>query len=341
MFYIFHGPDELSRKETLADFKAQMGDPAMADLNTTLLDGDAVTLGQLREASDALPFLFGRRLVVVTGYLTRPPEDPQRDKRRREERRRQADKKTLEPLAEYLKTLADTTRLIFVEEETLPASHPILILAGTHKDGIVKAFTVPVKGGLLAWIEQRVRVKGASIEHAAAQALAEAVPDDTMLLDSEIDKMITYVYPDTTITSAHVDLLCPYTGASNVFVMVDAIGGRDGPVALRMLHKLLDENSTKPEYPLSLLGMIVRQFRILIQVKEMSAQRVAVSTIAKRAGLHPFVAEKTMRQSLNFTMGELDAIYPRLLNTDLSIKTGKMDGVLALDTFVAAICAQE
>ena len=65
---------------------------------------------------------------------------------------------------------------------------------------------------------------------------------------------------------------------------------------------------------------------------------LAVSTIAKRAGLRPFVAEKTMRQSLNFTMGQLEAIYGRLLNTDLSIKTGKMDGVLALDTLVAALC---
>ena len=336
MFYIFHGPDDLSRTEMLADLKAQMGDPAMADLNTTLLDGDAVTLGQLQEAGDTLPFLSDRRLVIVTGYLTRPEKDP-----RREEHRRQADKKTLDSLTEYLDKLADTTRLIFVEEETLPSSHPIVKLAERRQDGHVRAFGVPKKKDLAGWIEQRVRLKGGSIEPAAAQALAEAVGDDTRLLDSEIEKLVTYAGdPDTTITSAHVDLLVPYTGQSNVFVMVDAIGRRDGRVALRMLHQLLDENP-EPGYPLYLLTMIVRQFRILIQVKEMSAQGLAVSTMAKRAGLHPFVAEKAKRQSLNFTMGELEAIYPRLLNTDLSIKTGKMDGVLALDMLVAALCAQE
>ena len=104
-----------------------------------------------------------------------------------------------------------------------------------------------------------------------------------------------------------------------------------------MLHKLFDENP-EADYPLYLLSMIVRQFRILIQVKEMSAQGLKVSTIATRAGLRPFVAKKTKRQSLNFSMGQLEAIYARLLNTDLSIKTGKMDGVLALDTLVAALC---
>ena len=87
-----------------------------------------------------------------------------------------------------------------------------------------------------------------------------------------------------------------------------------------------------------MLAMIVRRFRILIQVKEMTAQGLAVSTIATRAGLRPFVAEKTKLQSLNFTTGQLEAIYARLLNTDLSIKTGKMDGVLALETLVAALC---
>jgi len=336
MFYVFHGPDDLSRAETLKTLKDKIGDPAMADMNTTLLDGDAVTLGELQEACDALPFLSDRRLVIVTGYLTRPEKGP-----RREERRRQADKKTLEDLTEYLDKLADTTRLIFVEEKTLLASHPIVKLGRTREDGHVLAFGGPTRRDLPAWIEQRVRLKGASIEPTAAQALAEAVPDDTRLLDSEIEKMITYVYPDTTITSAHVDLLVPYTGESNVFTMVDAIGRRDGPGALRMLHKLLDDRRDDPAIPLYLLSMIVRQFRILIQVKEMSAQGMTVSTIAKRAGIHPFVAEKAMPQSLNFTMGELDAIYPRLLNTDLSIKTGKMDGVLALDILVASICAQE
>jgi len=336
MFYIFHGPDDLSRAETLKALQEKMGDPAMADLNTTLLDGDAVTLGELREACDALPFLSDRRLVIVTGYLTRPAEEPKWDKRRM-----QAKKATLEPLAEYLDKLADTTRLIFIEEETLLASHPIVKLGRTREDGIVKNFAKPDRGNVPGWIRQRVRLKGASIEHTAAQALAEAVGNDTRLLDSEIEKMIMYVYPDTTITSAHVDLLVPYTGESHVFTMVDAIGRRDGPVALRMLHKLLDENSTKPEYPLYLLTMIVRQFRILIQVKEMSAQGLKVPTIAKRAGLKHFVAAKAMPQSLNFSMGQLEAIYPRLLNTDLSIKTGKMDGVLALDTLVAALCAQE
>ena len=84
--------------------------------------------------------------------------------------------------------------------------------------------------------------------------------------------------------------------------------------------------------------MIVRQFRILIQVKDLSSQGLAASTVAKQAGLHPFVAEKAGRQAMNFSMGQLEMIYARLLETDLAIKTGQTEEVLALDTLVAALC---
>jgi DNA polymerase-3 subunit delta len=319
MFYIFHGPDELSRTETLAELKAQMGDPALADLNTTLFDGNSLTLGELRQACDALPFLSDRRLVIVSNYLLRSGRGKGTE---------------LEALADYLPNMPPTARLVFLEDETLPQTHPILKLAEKHADGQVRAFGGPARGELNGWIVRRVERKGAQIERPAADALAVAVGDDLRLLDSEIEKLITYAGGQHAITTAEVELLVPYAGEANVFGMVDAIGRRDGRAALRLLHKLLDAGET----PLYLLSMIVRQFRILIQVKELAAQGLAVSTIAKRAELHPFVAEKAQRQAMNFSMGQLEVIYARLLDTDLAIKTGRMEDILALDTLVAALC---
>jgi DNA polymerase-3 subunit delta len=324
MFYIFHGPDELSRTETLAELKAQMGNPAMADLNTTILDGQSLTLGELKQACDTLPFLSDRRLVIVKNYLAHLGG---RDKG-------SSNEKTLTALAEYLPTMSETVRLIFLEDETLSENHPLIKLAKKLADGQVRAFDGPGRGELTGWIVKRVQHKGGAIERPAADALAVAVGDDLRLLDSELEKLFTYAGDEHPITTDHVNLLVPYAGEANVFAMVDAIGRRDGRTALRLLHKLLDENAA----PLYLLSMIVRQFRILIQVKELSGQGLAISTIAKRAKMHPFVAEKAQRQAMNFSMGQLEVIYARLLDTDLAIKTGRMTDVLALDTLVAALC---
>jgi DNA polymerase-3 subunit delta len=322
MFYVFHGSDDLSRNEALAKLKEQMGDPSLADLNTTVLEGESLTLGELRQVCDSLPFMSDRRMVIVHNYLTRLGGGAKRDG------------EALDALVGYLPAMPDSVRLIFVEADTLPKNHPILKMAGKHEKGHVQIFEGPGRGEMAGWVAQRTEAKGATIERPAADALVIAVGDDLRLLDSEIEKLAIYAGDERPITADDVDLLVPYAGTANVFAMVDAIGRRDGRTALGVLHKLLDENAA----PLYLLSMIVRQFRILIQVKELSAQGLAASTIAKRAGLHPFVAEKAQRQAMNFTMGQLEVIYARLLETDLAIKTGRMGDVLALDTLVAALC---
>jgi DNA polymerase-3 subunit delta len=322
MFYVFHGPDELSRTEALAKLREQMGDPSLADLNTSVLDGESLTLADLQQVCNSLPFMSDRRLVIVHNYLTRLGSGLKRDGG------------ALDALVDYLPTMPDCARLIFVEADTLPKSHPVLKLAGKHKKGHIHTFDGPGRGEVAGWVMRRAEAKGASIERPAAEALAMAVGDDLRLLDSELEKLALYTGGERPVTAEDVDLLVPYAGTANVFAMVDAIGRRDGRTALNMLHKLLDENAA----PLYLLSMIVRQFRILIQVKELSAQGLAASTIAKRAKLHPFVAEKAQRQAMNFSIGQLERIYAKLLETDLVIKTGRMADVLALDTLVAALC---
>ena len=68
MFYIFHGEDEFSQSEELAGLRSRLAgdDPAMAELNTSTLDGTRLTLGELRHVCDSVPFMSDRRLVIVS-----------------------------------------------------------------------------------------------------------------------------------------------------------------------------------------------------------------------------------------------------------------------------------
>jgi len=114
--------------------------------------------------------------------------------------------------------------------------------------------------------------------------------------------------------------------------MVDALGNRNGELALRMLHRLLDEDE-----PLRLFGMIVRQFRMLLQTREMLDSGFGESEISKRLKTYPFIARKLIGQVRNFTIEDLEAIYHKLLNTDKAIKTGQMAGDVALDMLVTSL----
>ena len=149
MYYIFHGDDEFSRTEKLAQFRRVLAesDGSMAELNTSILDGTKVTWGELRHASDSVPFMSERRMVIVNDLLLHLRPNP---KARGRISARAADpawrRGFLKDLQDYLPTLPSTTRLLFIEKDTLQASHPILKFAvaeGRAKGAYVEHFKAP------------------------------------------------------------------------------------------------------------------------------------------------------------------------------------------------------
>ena len=245
----------------------------------------------------------------------------------------------LTALADYLPRLPETTRLVFIEDKPLPARHSILRLAQREERGYVKRFDPPDARALPRWIEKRVRKYGGEIEPQASRQLAAVVGTGLRLLDQEIVKLVTYTQSPTggqAITTADVEAVVPYAQAAVVFDLVDALGRRDGRTAAQTLHRLLDAG----EHPLRLLAMIVRQFRLLIQVKELKAGGGTPRDIAQALRLHPFPARKLHTQATHFTAAQLEAVYRHLLDTDVAIKTGKIDPEVALDLLVAGLAAE-
>ncbi len=332
MFYILHGDNEFEISERVADFKQKIGDDAMRDLNVTLLEGCKTTLGEIQHAADAIPFLADKRLVIVEGLLTRLAS--RRAKDGDETVPSAAAKDFLSGLIEYVPRLPETTRLVFVEFQLLNPRHQLIKLAEQQKGRTVIECRQPAVTELPRWIIERVKKQGGSIESGAAQRLAALVGGDLRRLNSEINKLITYVNAQRSITEKDVLLLVSDASTSSVFDLVDALGKRDGQRAAHELHHLLDQG----ENPLGLLAMIVRQYRLLILVKELQARNLPPDGMAKELGQHPFVIKKLNEQARNYRdVGQLEAIYRRLLDIETEIKTGQTSDVLALDLLVAGV----
>jgi DNA polymerase-3 subunit delta len=325
VFYLFHGKDEYSRSLELAGLKARLGDPTTVDLNTTVIDGKKATLDELTFACDAAPFLAEKRLVIVNDLAARF-EAPRGEASEGSEQA----SSFLQMLEEYLDHLPETTRLVFVERKQVKQSNPIHKWASKSERGYVREFTPPKGGALDNWIAKRVREKGGQIESRAVHLLAAFVGDDLRLLDQETDKLLTYVGEERPIARDDVELLVSYVREAGIFEMVDALGMRDSRRAMKLLQQLLEDG----QHPLYLLRMITRQFRILLQIKELLARGTSQQDIRALLSLHPYVVGKMMRQAPRFSMAELEAIYHRLLEFEAAVKTGGMDQRLALTLFV-------
>ncbi len=339
MWYIFHGPDGLTRDEEIARLKKKLGEPDIAGLNYTVFDATA-QLRDIQAAADAMPFLTEKRLVVARNWLTRARSAP---------KSKTPHPKSNDPIAQlaaYLPDVPEHTGLVFAEDDTLPATHPILKLAqDKSKGGFVKLFELPDDPA--RWINARARLKGGEISRPAAQRLAAKIhrgnkndrdhfAEDSQLylrkLDTELDKLVAYAN-GRPIEERDVETLVSDEQVADMFGFVDAIGARDGAAALRILRGVLGRG----EQPLIALTMIARQTRLLIQAKE--NDRLAPAEMAQALGLHPFVAEKVARQARNFSMTQLERAHIAVMETDLAIKTGRMEDIVALDVLVAELCA--
>ncbi|MBC7264491.1 MAG: DNA polymerase III subunit delta [Chloroflexi bacterium] len=332
MFYILHGEDEFSLHEALTTMRAKMGERTLADLNTTVLDGRKLTLTELMNACNAIPFVAKRRLVIVENFASRLEGPPRGQGKARGVK---ANDELLQALREYLPKMPETTRLVFVENHTLSPQNPLLELAQQEKGGYVKTFEPPKGDALTKWIVERVRTKGGEIEVVAATELANFVGNDLRKLDQECEKLVLYTAGERTITTEDVCQLVSHVQAASIFTLVDALGHRERERAMQLLHEQLDRDAT----PLYLFSMIVRQFRILLQVKELLGHGLSPAEIRAKLGISSqFVVDKAVAQSRQFSMERLECIYQRLVNTDADIKTGCMPEILALDLLVVDLC---
>lgn len=138
------------------------------------------------------------------------------------------------------------------------------------------------------------------------------------------------IHKSLTITKQDVINLVRPKINSNIFDLVDAIASKNQSRAVSELYKL-HKNSV---FELVIFTMISRQFKNLLIIKELNDQQVNNFTIAKLAGIHPFVVKKTIPQLKHYTLDELKNIYQKILHYDAAFKQGKINVKLGLEKLI-------
>jgi DNA polymerase-3 subunit delta len=320
--YLLFGNDEFAIQTFLKEnLIPKMGSGSDATMDITTLDGRTDRLEVIQGEVQTIPFLSKRRMVIINNPL--------------------ALTKSKERFKDFLSAVPETTALVLIEGELRSSSkdrnksHWLVEWSQSNSDCCwTKSFKLPTGPAMTHWIMEQATEMGGNIEQPASQLLASLIDEDPRLAKMEIDKLLTYVNFSRPVTEADVVELVSDVRQGDIFEMVDAIGYGDGKKAMFMLRRLLEDSDALP-----LFGMIVRQFRLLIQVRELMDENPAQDhyTIAKIIGSHPYPIQKIMPQVKLFTLEQLKRIFHQLSEVDLAIKTGKLEGDLALDMLVASL----
>jgi len=316
--YFLFGNDEFAITRKLKEFEADFPDPTSADMNTARLDARSMDENDLNNAANAMPFLAKRRLVLLQNPSSKYNNPNARKK-----------------FLAFLEKTPETARLVMYEsvEPKDAEKHWLVKWAVKNSKAIqTKAFMLPRLKDMTGWIINETKNQGGKIEPRAAELLKDMVGVDTRQAGMEIAKVLAYANWARTVTAQDVEAVCIVTSEQSVFDFVDALANGNGKLAQHLLHRLLE---TEDEF--SLWGMVIRQFRLLIQAREILDARGNQNDVARALGVHPFVAEKATQQAARFSIDSLEYIYRRLLAIDEGVKTSQITLDLALDTLVVEL----
>jgi DNA polymerase III subunit delta len=326
VIYILNGDDEFAINEFISKLRARLGESTVADMNTTRLDGKSCSIAQLEEAVKTVPFLAPRRLVILTNPTARLSSKTEQQK-----------------FIELMKGIQPTTALVLVEYDFLTPDKDrrkgkINWLEGwatsqEQADRVFfRHFSQPSGATMVKWIQDHAKTLGGQFTTQAAVSLANLTGDETRLSAQEINKLLAYVNYARPVEADDVEHLTPLSAKVGDFELVNALRSRDRRKAQALLQRMLEEGD-----PLQILHSIVAQFRLLIIAREIIDTHGDVNDFPKSLNIHPYTARLAMESVPHFSIKTLDAVYHRLLELDEAIKTGQMNGDLALELLVVEL----
>lgn len=307
--YLLYGGESFIRETWVNRFKKVVSGP-FEDMNIDVFDG-AADINAVIDASQTLPFMSDKRLIIV--------KDSGLFKAGR--------KNDSEKAVQMLKDLPESTCVVFVEDE---ADKRLALFKAVVKKGYAALCAPPQGEKLYRWAEGEARKKGIKMERNQTLYFFSVVGEGFENARAEISKLINYKDYGTTVTKEDIDAVCIKSTESRVFDLVDEIGRRNTASALRIYRELL----LYKEEPMMILAMVVRQFRLMLQAGTFTAQGKSPAEIASLTGQRDFVIKKCIQQSRNFTSDILKNALKDSLDTDYSVKSGKMGAEIAVELLI-------
>ena len=303
MIIVLEGKDEYRLSERVSEFRLTVTPPEMSDINTTMLDGNIVTIEELLTSLSTVPFMADRRLVIVEGLLNRLG----------------GSKKDLGEWLNFpdlLKDLPPTANLLLIEREPIPSNK---LLSTILRLGQVEKFSPLRHRDLLDWINTRCSKLGLDIERTAVALIADSVGSELRLIDSELNKIKTYSR-GRLITREDITLMVPYVRQQNVFRVVDSViegRTRDALNASSMLIGL-------GESPSGIVRMIERQLRFLILAKHLLSRKIPTGDIGKHINLSGYPLQKTLEMEKKISQASIISMHDKLLKSNTRVREGKL-----------------
>lgn len=304
--YLLYGDEAYLKKS----YKNQLKEAVLngADtMNFHYFEGKGINPKEIIDMGETLPFFSEYRLIIMenSGFFKAANED----------------------MAEYVKTVPESTILVFVETEVDKRGK--LYKAIKAQGSAVELARQP-EGKLTAWVLGLLKRAGRKITERDMKLLLAKTGNDMENIAGEVEKLICYTMGREVITAEDIEEICSEQLSGKIFEMMDAISEKKQRKALELYYDLL----TLKEPPMRILFLLARQFNLLMQVKELKRQGCDNAAIAKKAGIPSFFVGKYASQAGRFDMETIKKALTECVETEEAVKTGRIEDRLAAELLI-------
>jgi len=310
--YYFYGDEPYLMERGISRLLERLVDPASRDFNLNIYYGPECKGEEIADTAQTLPMFADWRVVLV-------------------KRGESLSAAALDKLLAYIQNPSPTTCLIIQGEKIDQRKK---FFTDLKKSGVLVECKRPYENQLGGFIRSEAGVYKKKINPAAAEMLVHLVGNNLQELASQIEKVAIYAGERATIELEDVRNIVSDTKVDNVFELVNALGSKDLPAAMRRLQTILRDG----EAPLMLLAMITRHFRQIWQVRELVDRKAAEQEIARETGINPYFLKGMLKQARNFSTNDCRALFELLLASDLSMKSGGRPTVI-VGELVIKVCS--
>jgi DNA polymerase-3 subunit delta len=295
--FLFYGEDTYSSNQKAKFWRDQFMKKYGDNSNIEIFDGKTLDITQFATNIGTIPFLCEKRLIIIKNFLSTANREDQKS------------------IATTLEKAPPFCILVF--HETSAPDKVASLYKKIKKIGKIEEFKHLTPLELTNWILKQAKSQNINISRVTANYLSLHCGSELWRISSELEKLKTFAN-NQEITQEMIDEFVTPSLSASIFKLTDAISEKNPKVSIRTLETLKETG----EELTRIFFMIVRHFRILLQVHEMASKGENQYSITKKLKQHPFVIQKTLSQSKNFTQEQLEKIYAALLQIDIDFKTG-------------------
>ena len=262
-----------------------------------------------------------RKIVIVKDFelLTKSKKKNFSDK----------DEKTF---ASHLENIPDTTILVFAVYGEVDKRKSIVNTIS--KNGIAYNCEKISDMELFKWTKKKFEKNNTMIDNAQIMYFIESTGykdknnEYTLSdIDNEIRKISSFAGSDTKVTNEIIDRLSQKKIENDIFKLIDYIGDKNSQNAIKILNDMINEGES-----------VNRQFKIVLQVKELLNKGLNNKAISDKLKLSLFIVNKSIKISRNFTESMIIDMLNYILESDYKIKKGLMRDTLAIEMLVSKYC---